>query len=130
MQVNSLHELQRNCDLVSLHVHVTDETKNMINKEFFEGSPGLLSVINTSRGEVVDEQDVISHIENNPRFIYATDVLAEESLGHEKNLIARRFREGSTNIIVTPHIAGMTLEGREIAYRHAARMLLEYVLDV
>jgi D-3-phosphoglycerate dehydrogenase / 2-oxoglutarate reductase len=126
IQVKSLGELGQSCDVLSLHVHVTEETCCMINEDFLKNADKLIAIVNTSRGEVVNEEDIVNELKRNGSLTYATDVLAEESLGHQRNRIAKIFRDGLNNIIVTPHIGGMTKEGREIAYGHAARMLVEY----
>ena len=55
-QVENLEEIALNSDVISLHVHVTDETLKMINSYFLSMCNSSLVLVNTSRGEIVDEK--------------------------------------------------------------------------
>jgi phosphoglycerate dehydrogenase-like enzyme len=110
-------------DVVSLHVHLNDETYHMINANTL----GCLKesgayLVNTSRGGVVNEEDIVKHLESNKLLGYATDVVSGELNGAVVSPILSALDR--LNIIVTPHIAGMTKEGQEIAYTAAAKKLL------
>ena len=115
--VDSLDELFSSSDVVSLHVHVSDETKHFINKGVFEQATRPLYLVNTSRGEIVNEEDVVWALENGSLAGYATDVLEDEFGDLLKSSILKRCDD--LNIIVTPHIGGMTTDAREIAYNAA-----------
>ena len=115
-------------DIVSLHVHVTDETQNLIADEFLSNAKSNLILINTSRGEVVSEPAMIKFLENNVSSKYATDVIAEEYAFNDKHTWIQASKKLPTQLLITPHIGGMTKEAQEMAYCHAARMLLEYLL--
>ena len=78
IQQTSLEEMFKKCDVVSLHVHVSKETKYMINKNLL----GLMKkdsyLINTSRGEIVEEKDVVDALEFGNLAGYGTDVIEDE----------------------------------------------------
>jgi D-3-phosphoglycerate dehydrogenase / 2-oxoglutarate reductase len=114
----SLTEMFSICDVISLHVHVTPETKYMINSKLFGLSNKSLYIINTSRGEVVNEVDVIAALESGKLKGYATDVIEDEFDDIFKSPIIQGSLRG-LNIITTPHIGGMTIEGQNTAYYYA-----------
>tara|TARA_Y100000817_G_C16852394_1_gene542599 strand:+ start:414 stop:1373 length:960 start_codon:yes stop_codon:yes gene_type:complete len=124
-QVHEIAELLSMSDVISLHVHVTDETKNMIDKNCLnQMKPGVL-IINTSRGEIINEPDLIEYLSRNKFAKIATDVLADEIRNREDSPLLN-FALKSNQVIVTPHIGGMTKEAQEIAYNHAANLLGRY----
>jgi len=120
-QVDSLERLFEICDVVSLHVHVTDETKYFINKKLLAKVTKSVYLINTSRGEVVDEKDIISMLESGKLAGYATDVVEDEFGDVSNSPIIQHLED--LNIIVTPHIGGMTSDARELAYNGAINKL-------
>ncbi len=119
---SSLEELFKFSDVVSLHVHVTDETKYMINKNLFGLAKKDLYIINTSRGEIVNETDIIEGLKTGTLTGYGTDVIENEFDDLTKSPIIKAMN-GGENIIVTPHIGGMTIEGQTKAYKWAINKL-------
>tara|TARA_R110002012_G_scaffold321601_1_gene550073 strand:- start:2122 stop:3039 length:918 start_codon:yes stop_codon:yes gene_type:complete len=113
---NSLEEIFSKCDVVSLHVHVTSETRHMINKDLLNVADKELYIINTSRGEVVKEQDIIDGLREGALTGYATDVIEDEFGSLERSPLIRAMNDGQ-NIIITPHVGGMTIEGQTKAYK-------------
>jgi phosphoglycerate dehydrogenase-like enzyme len=117
-----LEELLTKSDVISLHIHVTGETKGMVNEAWLSRMKRDVLLVNTSRGDICNEEDIISFLCDNPGAIYATDVLADEVL-HKNTNSLREFAGQSDQILITPHIGGMTREGQMIAYNHAACLL-------
>lgn len=101
-------------DVISLHIHL-DGNYNFFNKNLLSKLNKKIYLINTSRGEVVDEEDVIYGLESGIIKGYATDVLKDE-LGNIKNSKLIEYSKTNNNVIITPHIGGMTLEAQELAY--------------
>ena len=81
-------------------------------------------IVNTSRGELINEKDLINFIKKNKNSKYAADVVNNESNYTHNDLI--EFSKKNNQIILTPHIGGMTKEAREYAYGHASKKLIEY----
>jgi D-3-phosphoglycerate dehydrogenase len=120
--INSIEDLFSICDVVSLHVHVNEETTKMINKKVLLCSNKSLFLINTSRGEIVNELDVIDALEKGVLSGYATDVIEDEFGNLENSPIIKGMNNG-LNILVTPHTGGMTIEGQAKAYKWAINKL-------
>ena len=99
MRYALLPDLLSSCNLVSLHVPLTPETRHLIGEaEFGLMQPGAL-LVNTSRGQVVDEAALRRAIENGHLRGAAIDVLEDEM--SEVNCLA-----DLPHVLVTPHIAG------------------------
>jgi len=118
----SLTDMFEQCDVISLHVHVTPETKYMINKKILGYSKKSPYIINTSRGEIVNEQDIVDALKNKVISGYGTDVIENEFGNLKESPIIRAMNVGE-NIIVTPHTGGMTIEGQTRAYLWAINKL-------
>jgi D-3-phosphoglycerate dehydrogenase len=110
------------CDVISLHVHVTPETTYIINKEILGYSKKSPYIINTSRGEIVNEQDIVDALKNKVISGYGTDVIENEFDDLRASPIIKAMNAGE-NIIVTPHTGGMTIEGQTKAYMWAINKL-------
>ena len=120
-KVFSLESLFGISDIVSLHVHVSDETKYFIDTDILSHATKSLYLINTSRGEIVNESDVIRALEKGVLSGYATDVVEDEFGDIQNSQLVARSED--LNIIITPHIGGMTKEAREMAYNAAINKL-------
>ena len=119
---NNLEDLFKFSDVISLHVHVNEETKYMINKKILGLAKKDSYIINTSRGEIVNENDIVNALKNGNLSGYGTDVIEDEFSDINKSPIIEAMREGE-NIIVTPHTGGMTIEGQTKAYTWAINKL-------
>tara|TARA_R110001592_G_scaffold135872_1_gene352456 strand:+ start:4699 stop:5646 length:948 start_codon:yes stop_codon:yes gene_type:complete len=119
---SSLEQLFEFSDVVSLHTHVTDETKYMINKDLFGSINKDCYIINTSRGEIVNENDIVEGLESGIITGYGTDVIENEFDDLTKSPIIKAMNKGE-NIIIVPHVGGMTIEGQTKAYTWAINKL-------
>ena len=119
---SNLEEIFTKCDVISLHVHVTDETKYMINKDLFGYINKDCYIINTSRGEIVNEKDIVKGLKSKTITGYGTDVIEHEFDLLFLSPIIKAMNEGE-NIIITPHVGGMTVEGQTKAYTWAINKL-------
>ena len=118
----SLEQMFKECDVISLHVHVTSETKYMISKELLGLAKKDLYIVNTSRGEIVNELDIVNALNVGKLTGYGTDVIENEFDDLTKSPIIEAMNKGK-NIIVTPHIGGMTIEGQTKAYEWSINKL-------
>jgi (S)-sulfolactate dehydrogenase len=101
-----LQALLQTSDVVSLHVPSTAETKNLINATRLALMKRGAILINAARGGVVDEAAVAAALKENRLGGAALDVFAEEPLPEDKGVVFG----GAPNVILTPHIAGVTAE--------------------
>jgi D-3-phosphoglycerate dehydrogenase / 2-oxoglutarate reductase len=118
--IDTLEELFDICDAVSLHVHVSDETKYMIDYQLL--SRNVKFLVNTSRGEIVNESDVIRALKECKLWGYGTDVI-EDEFGNIENSPFFNLENSKLNCIFTPHIGGMTIQGQTKAYKWAVNKL-------
>jgi phosphoglycerate dehydrogenase-like enzyme len=122
--VNELSDLLKKSDIISLHVHHTEETEGLVDTEFLLDCKPSVTLINTSRGEIVNEADLLRFLRANPGARYCTDVLANEILGRAHNPILK-YLESSSQVVVTPHIGGMTSDGQMQAFFFMANRLIQ-----
>jgi (S)-sulfolactate dehydrogenase len=105
-QRQSLPELLASSDVVSLHVPLTDATRNMLDAKAIAGmKPGSI-LINAARGGVVDETALCAALRSGQIGGAALDVFAREPVDATTGA---QFA-GVPNLILTPHIAGVTEE--------------------
>ena len=109
----------RESDVISLHVHVTDKTVGMIKGNTIKRMKKKPYLINTSRGEIVYEKKVIEAIENGNLSGYATDVITDEFGNIHNSKLVEFSMYPTNNVIITPHVGGMTWEGQTKAYKWA-----------
>ncbi|MBF0260956.1 MAG: hydroxyacid dehydrogenase [Magnetococcales bacterium] len=113
-------------DVISLHVHATEATQGMVDGSWFARMKPDVVLVNTARGDVVDESALMAFLDANPLARLATDVLADEVRAKAINPLIDRARRDA-RILITPHTGGMTREGQEIAYGHAAGLLRSFL---
>ena len=122
-----LDQLLRSSDVISLHVHLDEETTGMVDRSWFARMKSSVLLVNTARGELVHEWELIDFLRRNPGAQLVADVVAGEVLERSTSPLIEYARK-STNAILTPHIGGMTREGQAIAFNHAAEMLERFIL--
>lgn len=115
----SLDKLLEKSDIVFLHTHVTDETRDMVDDEFIQKMKDGSFLINTARGELVKEDSIITALEQRKLKGYATDVIRDEFGGHKQSKLVDYSINPNSGVIITPHIGGMTFEGQTKAYHYA-----------
>ena len=98
----SYEEVLRQADILSFHVPLTKETKNMFNRSHLEYITPETILVNTSRGGVVNEEDLAAALTNKDIAYAALDVFAKEPLTKESKLLK------IPNIILTPHLGAYT----------------------
>ena len=74
---------------------------------------------------VLNASNLVKFLENNPNARVVTDVLTNEVTNRGDSPLFK-YAQISNQVIITPHIGGMTLEAQEIAYGHAANRLLRF----
>lgn len=124
--MNNLEEIVRYSDIISIHIHATKDNIGLFGKRLLAMAKPDLIVINTSRGEIIDEVAMVEFLERNPKAMLASDVLTDELQNKWKSPILDLAKRGG-NVLITPHIGGMTQEAQEIAYHRVADMLIEFL---
>lgn len=124
-KVQDLETLIARSDVISVHVHHTPDTEKMIGKQQLQVAKPDLLVVNTARGEVFDERALVSFLRRNPSSKLAADVVSREQSRSESLLY--RYALSTNQIILSPHVGGMTLEGQRIAFEAAAVKLKNFL---
>jgi len=106
-------------DVVFLHTHVTDETRGMVDDKFLSQMKQGSYLVNTARGELVDEGSIIKSIEQGHLKGYGTDVIKDEFGDIQNSKLVEFSINPNNNVVITPHIGGMTIEGQTKAYHWA-----------
>ena len=120
IQMKSLEEIFTQSDIITLHIPLNADTKNLINKDKIQLMKKGSILINTSRGEVVDENAVIENLKSHHLGGAALDVFNQEPLTKEN---ANKFKDIS-NLICTPHISGLS----EQANKRVSSMIANSVI--
>ena len=126
--VNTLDELLRNCDILSIHVPFNESTSNLIDKYKIDKMQKTSIIINTSRGEIINETDLLTALKSSRISGAALDVLADEHINPIKQshpLI--EYAKNHDNLIITPHIGGATYESMHKTEIFMAEKLSEWV---
>lgn len=112
----TLEILKKEADILSLHLPITDETRYLVNKKFISEMAKNFYFVNTARGKNVNTKDLVQAIKNGKVKGAALDVLEYEKSSFE-NLDGEnedlQYLLNSEKVIVTPHIAGWTIESKE-----------------
>jgi D-3-phosphoglycerate dehydrogenase len=99
-------------DILSLHVPLTSETANYFDKSYFNKFRNNITLINTSRGGVLNLNDVATLLEQGKITAVALDVLKNEKINTWSPKEAEIFERlcASDNVLFTPHVGGWTYE--------------------
>jgi D-3-phosphoglycerate dehydrogenase / 2-oxoglutarate reductase len=119
----NLEQVCRYADVISFHVPLTEETRQLANKDFFRSLVRRPWLLNTSRGKVLDLKHLQSALKDGLVAGAGLDVLENEKLSsynEEEKALLDWFLD-QPNVIITPHIAGYSHE----AYLKMGEVLLE-----
>ncbi len=111
----SLEKLFEETDILSIHLPLTEETRFMVNENFINSFKKPIYIINTARGKNLKTQDLVNSIISGEVLGACLDVLEYESISFEKLKEedlpeAFQFLKQSEKVILTPHVAGWTVE--------------------
>lgn len=114
----TLTELQEKADVLSLHTPQTLLTINMVNSKFINGFKKSFWLINTARGKSVVTKDLVEALKSGKVLGAGLDVLEYEKASFESlfnSVLPEPFQYliQSENVLLTPHIAGWTIESKE-----------------
>jgi phosphoglycerate dehydrogenase-like enzyme len=120
-RVETLDELLRGADVVSVHVPLTDASRGMFGPaQFGSMKPGAV-FINTARGGLVDDAALLDALESGRLFGAGLDVTSPEPLPVGHPLLGR------DDVVVTPHVASATADGKARIFRAAFQGAMDVV---
>jgi (S)-sulfolactate dehydrogenase len=114
-----LDELLEMADAVSLHVPLTAETRHLVNAGFLKRMRPGSWLVNTSRGGVVDEAALVAVLGSTHLGGAALDVREHEPPARPDPLAGR------PNVVLTPHVAGLTVEAHDQVLEHVCALVAE-----
>lgn len=118
----SFEELCKVSDFITLHCPLTEQTKNLINKDSISKMKKSCIVINTARGPIVNEEDMAFALKNNQISGFACDVVSVEPMKEDNPLL------NCPNCLITPHIAWASLETRKRLFDEIVKNLESFIL--
>lgn len=121
----SLDELLSIADVITLHVPSLPSTRNMFREDTFKKMKKGAHFINHARGEVVNVDDLAKMIKQGHLGGAAVDVFPEEPENNRLPFISPL--QHCSNVILTPHIAGSTLEAQEQISLDVAHKLINFI---
>lgn len=110
----SLEEVFANSDYITVHVPLTEDTRNLFNEEAFKVMKDGVHILNFSRGELVNEDDMSAALASGKVGKYITDFPNEKVINME-------------NVISIPHLGASTIESEENCARMAARQVKDFL---
>ena len=122
VELVALDELFSRADYVTLHTPSTPQTRRLINAERLSGAKKGIRIVNTARGDLIDEAALADAIESGQVAGAALDVFEKEpTVDHRLQLLPQ--------VIATPHIAASTREGQELVGAETATALRDFLRD-
>lgn len=112
--VTDIKQIFTECDYITLHVPLTNDTRNTINEKSIALMKNSVKIINCSRGELVNNEDIIAACEAGRIDRYLTDFPSSDLLGKK-------------NIITIPHLGASTPEAEDNCAVMAAKELKDYL---
>ena len=117
----SLEQLYRESDIISLHCPLTQDTEKMINRNALRLMKPTAYVINTSRGQLIHEEDFAEALNNGTIAGAGIDVLSTEPPSEDNPMLTAR------NCHITPHISWATYEARSRLMATAVQNINDYI---
>ncbi|HSY17456.1 MAG TPA: phosphoglycerate dehydrogenase [Candidatus Acidoferrales bacterium] len=117
-----LDHVYREADFITVHMPVTNETKEMLNAAAFAKMKPGVRIVNCARGEIISETDLIAALDSNKVAGAALDVFAVEPLPAD-----HPYRK-HPNLILTPHLGASTKEAQEKCGIEVAEVIAGYLL--
>lgn len=119
-----LDTLLSRSDAVTIHAHLNDETKGLLDADRLRRMKRGVILVNTSRGEIVDENALAEALKAGIVGAYGADVL-----GGEPDISANpvwQYAKDHDNIIITPHVGGFCPETVDQAVEFSSKRIMEY----
>jgi D-3-phosphoglycerate dehydrogenase len=112
VQSASFDEVLSQCDVISLHLPLTDETRFMVNENFLAKTRHGFVLINTSRGPIVKISAILAALKSGKMLGACLDVLEYEKHTMEIDNLPEEFKtlKALSNVVLSPHVAGLTAE--------------------
>ena len=125
VKLNSIESLFENNDIVSLHIPLNEKTIGIINKDLLQQMKVNSILVNTSRGAIINEIDLLEVLKFKSIKGAALDVLDGEPNIQDSELV--KYSKTNSNLIITPHIGGNTYESFAKTEKFLADKLVQII---
>ena len=125
VKLNSIESLFGNNDIISLHIPLNEKTIGIINKDLLQKMKVNSILVNTSRGAIINEIDLIEVLKFKSIKGAALDVLEGEPNIQNSELV--KYSKSNSNLIITPHIGGNTYESFAKTEKFLADKLVQII---
>ena len=122
--LNSVDDLAPLSDIITFHVPSTPQTKGMINSSLISKCRENLVIINTSRGDIANEAEILNELNSRPGFWYACDVYLGEPAAKECDFVHQLAQH--PKVYGSHHIGASTKQAETAIGQEALRMILMY----
>ena len=125
--------LIKSSDVITLHPKLNDTSFEMINRHSINLMKDGVIIINTSRGDVINSEDLLSSLESGKVGFAALDVLKNEfhsgKLPNDPLIEYALDQNNSDKILITPHAGGATLDAHKVVFKHVAKTLRDKIYE-
>ncbi|MFM7023986.1 MAG: phosphoglycerate dehydrogenase [Flavobacteriales bacterium] len=122
---NTLNELLKKSDVVSLHIDDSAENKNFFGDKEFKAMKDGAAFVNLSRGFVVDIAALVKHLKSGKISGAGVDVFPKEPKNNDEAFVSELI--GLPNVILTPHVGGSTQEAQVNIAEFVPQRIIDYV---
>jgi D-3-phosphoglycerate dehydrogenase len=113
-------------DVVSIHVHLSEDTRGLFDEKVFQKMKEGSVLINTSRGAVIDEDALLAVLETGRLAGAGLDVIDGEWRRDLDEHPLIRYANEHDNLVISPHIGGVTRESQAMAYDRTVQKLVQF----
>lgn len=117
-------------DVLSIHVHLTEENRGLINREAFTKMKKGAFLVNTSRGAIIDEVAFLDALESGSLGGAGVDVINGEWDENLADHALIRYANTHENLVISPHTGGVTFESQRMALRFTAEKLAKALREM
>ena len=130
VEMVSFGQLLGEADVLSIHIHLTEENRGLIDREvFLKMKPGAI-LINTSRGAIIDEAALVEALRSGRLGAAGLDVIEGEWRTDLAEHPLMEYARSHDNLVITPHVGGVTYESQAMAHVAAARKLVDHFQQI
>lgn len=133
IRARSLEELVSGSDIVTIHIPHETETEGLFSADIFAAFKKGSFLINTSRGELVDQNALLGCLNDGVLAGAAVDVLEGEFVcGFNSNITQNplwQYAQKHNNLIITPHIGGSTIDSWKLTEEYTIKSILDVLND-
>ncbi|MGI6562901.1 MAG: phosphoglycerate dehydrogenase [Clostridia bacterium] len=114
IHAETIDDVTRNCDYITVHVPLMNTTVGMINEKLISSMKDGVTIINMSRGEIVNTNDLLKALDSGKVAYYVTDFPDKNIVGHPR-------------VIAIPHLGASTVEAEENCAIMAVQQIMDYL---